>query len=149
LEIETIDPGPGRRIPTLQSVSALGTLEAARAAAAAAALERTLAASSFRTMGGMAAGPLRVPLAILARSAVATRTIALAIGGTLPVIAALLAMGRPLVVTAALAAIDASRLDCGAGRGWACMTMPAVPAASAIAATPVPATLLALGGWQF
>ena len=72
-------------------------------------------------MSGMCAGPLRVPLAILARGGVAARAVALTIGGTLPVIAALLAMGRPLVVTATLAALGASRLDCGAGSGLACM----------------------------
>ena len=99
-------------------------------------------------MRRVAAGPLRVPLAILALTAAfGTRAVTLTISGTGSIIAALLAIGGPLVVTATLAAIGASRLDCGARRGWACMTMSAVPAASAKAATAVSAALLALG-WQ-
>ena len=92
--------------------SALCALEAAGPTAAAA-LEGALAGAALRTVRRMASGTLGMPLAVVARPcAIATRAIvALAIGGTRPIVAALLPMNGPLVVAAPVGAIGTGWLD--------------------------------------
>ena len=93
----------------MEGASALGALEAAGPAAPST-LEWPLAGAAFRAVRGVAAGTLRMPLAVLARRGpLATRAIALAIGGTRSIVAALLSMNGTLVVAAPVGAI---------GTGW-------------------------------
>jgi hypothetical protein len=132
----------------LEDASALGALKAAGAAAAAA-FERALTGAAFRAMPRVAAGTLRMPLAVLARRRpLATRAAALGIGGTRSIVAALLPMCGPLVVAAPVGAIGTGRLDRGARSSRPGVAMAAFAATSAEPAAAVTATFIARRGRQ-
>ncbi|HET9335877.1 MAG TPA: hypothetical protein VFO12_05655 [Sphingomicrobium sp.] len=124
------------------ALRALGS--AALAAAAAPTPEGTLAGAALGPMAGMAAGALRMTLAIVARRTVAALAVALAIGRALPVIPARLALGRTLIVAAALGAIGTGRLDRDARARGPFVTMTPIAPFPAEAASTTPARL-ALG----
>jgi len=138
----------GSWLPALEGALALGALEASGPAAPST-LEWALAGAALRAVRRMGPGTLRMALAVLARSRpLATWAIALTIGRTRPIVAALLSMDGPLVVAAPVGAIGTGWLDRDARSRGPGVAMTAITATSAEAAAAVPAALLALRSWQ-